>query len=47
MPSLPKSARCQSGLKEVDGDENEVAVEEGDIPLLLAIFEDARQLVMI
>jgi len=38
MPSLPKSARSQSGLKEVDGDEDEVAAEERDIPLLWAIW---------
>ena len=34
MPSLPKSARSQSGLKEVDGTEDDVAGEERDIPLL-------------
>jgi hypothetical protein len=35
IPSLPRSARCQSGLEEGDEDENEdeVAAEEGDIPL--------------
>jgi hypothetical protein len=47
MPSLLKSARCQSGLKEVDGDKDGVAAEERDIPLLFAISEDARQLVVI
>jgi hypothetical protein len=33
MPSLPRGARCQSGLKEVDEDEDEdeVAAEERDI----------------
>jgi hypothetical protein len=44
MPSLPKSAPSQSGLKEVDGDENDVAAEERDIPLLWTILGDARQL---
>jgi hypothetical protein len=39
MPSLPKSAWSQSGLKEVDGDEDNVAAEERDIPLLWAILE--------
>jgi hypothetical protein len=34
MPSLPKSARSQSGFKEVDGDENDVTAEKRDILLL-------------
>jgi len=36
---LPKSAWSQSGLKEVDGTEDDVAAEERDIPLLWAILE--------
>ena len=43
MPSLPKSTRSHSGFTEVDGDEDGVAAEGRDIPLLWAILEDARQ----
>jgi hypothetical protein len=41
MPSLPRGARCQSGLKEVDEDEDEdeVAAEERDILLPWPVLE--------
>jgi hypothetical protein len=47
MPSLPRGARCQSGPKEVDEDEDEdeVAAEERDILLPWPVLEDGKGIV--